>query len=308
MNQIFRTLAIVGPATLLAAGTAVASSIVLPAGDLRISFTPAYDSATTGYGNTSCGSAGAGIAGGKECDAVAPNPSVNPTPGALLLGSSPNQVMEDTWGIGKVSVLTNNGNVFYAYGNNGEYLDFIFGGLYDHWVDSTGTISTATFSSGGSVQVWSHGTQGFTTTPSPQDRTGLMTYPGITTGELLLAADFAPGCDLLDPTATLCGTFSKTGFGGGSTAFFNVTGGTWAPYLDTNSLFGLYDFEAEFGFRCAQAGNGCDPANAVNTVLFSLKVDGSADGVVVPVPAPLLLLVPGLFALGAARRRRRLGV
>lgn len=297
---------LLGSAALLASSAALSTAIPLPAGNIQFSFSTAVDSATTAYLG-GCGGPGMGVAGGLACDAaVAPG---IPTPGAVTL---PGGVKEDTWGIGAVTALSQGSNIFWTPGDNGEYLEFMFGGLYDSWV-APGLISTNTFSSGGFLEVWSHGAPTLAADPDPNARAGLKSYPGVTTGELLLSFAFAPGCDPVnDPSATLCGSFNNTTFGGGSTFLLDVVGGTWKDQFDVNNpALGGADFSGSVTFRCAipgatnAGGDGCDPANSPGQALFSLNVDGSVEGYnKVPVPSTLLILAPGLLMLGGAARRR----
>lgn len=188
----------------------------------------------------------------------------------------------------------------------------MYGDVWDHWV-IPGLTTTSTFSIGGFVQFWSHAAATLPVDPNPQIRIVPTSYPGVTAGELLLSLDFTPGCDsTFDTTATLCGAFSNSTFGGGSTALFNVTDGTWASRFDVNNpALGGADMSGVFAFRCADPGtdpdhDGCDPTNPLNTVLFSLNLDGSIEGKAIPEPMRLLMMVPGLLALGATTRRRRL--
>lgn len=296
---------LVGSAALLASSSALSTSIPLPAGNIQFSFSTAVDAATTAYLG-SCGGAGQGLAGGLACDAaVAPG---IPTPGARTLAGG---VKEDTWGVGSVTALSQGGSQFWNPGDNGEYLEFMFGGLYDSWIVQE-TFSTTTFSSGGFLEVWSHAAPTLPVDPDPNVRSGLKSYPGVTTGELLLSFAFAPGCSPIDPTATLCGSFSNSTFGGGSAFLLDVVGGTWKDRFDWNNpALGGADFSGSVTYRCAipgptgSGGDGCDPANNPGQVLFSLNLDGSVEGFnKVPVPSTLLVLAPALLLLGGAARRR----
>ena len=327
---------ILAVAAMAATAGSASALTVNPDSSVRFSFA-GVDDATIGYPRQA--TPGPVCTTGLSCDGVAAFDSQN---GEQLLVDGDNDgqvddlVGEDTWGVARVNAVSNasGSENFFSNGSGGEFISLFFYGLYDHTVIHNSTsvsgnsASFTTFSRGGFLDVWSDdvdfnfgGSGNSASAPGGQTaRTGLSTYDGDnnpatdnspTDGELLLRlafAEFDPDGAGSDPSRTLSGTFSDTDIGGGSTAFFDVAGGSLANIFDTNTRLdgagGLHDFSLAVSFQCADQGVECDLTNTdpdLFTVLFTGDFIGRS-AAAVPVPASMLLMLAGV---GAMVRRRK---
>jgi hypothetical protein len=130
----------------------------------------------------------------------------------------------------------------------------------------------------------------------PGGRTGLATYPGITTGSLFLSLAFTPAVEGGDIVSTYKSSFDSATVDGGALGYLDVTGGSHAYLFDTNTVFdpngGAHDFVLTVTFNAQGAG------------LWTVKSAGQAQGFV-PEPGTLLLLAGALAALAGATAKRR---
>lgn len=272
----------------LAAGlSAPASAVTLVAGDLKITIN-AFDAGTIRYGDTT----------GVKCTSVA---ACNAVPGIQQAPNS--QSGEDTWGIFSVQSISrvSDGSLIFTAGQNGEYMTGMFGGIRDTYVEVTGSLTPQTLAlgTGGWLNMYLTG-QNYNSSYGPDGRIGDQGYTGITDipGTLALSAVFGQGVLGGFPEYTYTTSYANNTISGGSQAYLDVTGGSWARMFDTNMQFDPNGMAHDMFLKVTYGQTG-------QSAEAGWTVDASGDVMAkVPEPGSLALLGLGFAGLAGLRRRR----
>lgn len=194
----------------------------------------------------------------------------------------------DTQGIGRVSTITQGGNIIWSSGDNGEYLNFTFGNfapvvapvppVYNYvanggYVDFYTTTSAALFNTTQSVA---------------------SAMAAIAGGDLFLHT-LANGYTVGISTPV---TYSASGF-------LDVISGPYAAQLDTNSrptfVAGMF---ADLSFGLVGANNQNPLVNTDYEYISSADAQGAS--VTIPEPGSLFLLGLGFLVFGTSARAKRI--
>lgn len=285
LNKIASVLA---GAALAVGAAAPASAITLTAGDLKITIN-AFDAGTTGY-------TGVGVV----CNTVAACDTN--APAAMHAANSVGS--EDTWGIFSVQSISrvSDGGLIFTAGQGGQYLTGIFGGISDTRVSvipgDEENVVTA-YGTGGWLNMY-YNSANYNSALGPGGRSGSTGYTGITGGTLALSAVFSPE---VSGSATLNGYSYRSQFGdvtlaGVGQGFLDVTGGSLAAQLNTNSEFdpkgGAHDMFLKVTY-----------APSAQSAAAGWTVDATGDVQANALPEPASIAVFGLGLAGIASLRRR---
>jgi hypothetical protein len=274
MKKIINTLAVGAAIATMGVASAQAATLDSVAGNIKFLY-DGFDAAQASY-SVDCSTEAA-------CDSSS----------ASAWATGANQA-NDTFGYASVSGIKNIGgfsNLWNA-GDDGDFLFAYFHGFNDYKVDGVGTGSTDIYSTGGNVDIYRVDSTFMTTyynTFADQDDiesalVGLTAY---------LELEFVPGCDAIETSATLCGTFDLSTLHGDSVGFAKAVGGTaLAKYPD--------DFRFEQSVKPCTL-SFCDPSSSFNVDVES----SSATTRALPEPGALGLLGLGLVGLGLVARRRK---
>ncbi len=254
------------------------------AGDIKFLFDgfdaaqATYDTSGIADGDTLCSTVAA-------CDAAAlgaPN-----APGA----NQPN----DTWGVTTVSAIESLGAgpfdpALWVEGQDGDILITYFSGFLDERVDRLSGTTTNVFSTGGTVDIYRVNAAFMAGLDLTDQASVEASFMGLST---YLELDFIPGCNALNPAATLCGTFDLATLHGVSNGSAEVVGGDAASkYQD------IFEFE--------QTVEPCGlNVSCVGTSFNIVVRSGSATTTALPEPGALGLLGLGLVGMGLIARRRK---
>ena len=292
--------AAVAVVTMAGAGSAIAAPVPsIPGGELKF-IMDNYDSATTGYGNTT----GLKCSTVAECDAAA----TAKAPGSVGSVNS----SADTMGLFSISRITDvtTGNTVFNSGAATGYITGIFGNLADAKVvvsdDGFGAnFRTSIASTGGTFQMWFHDAEynpalGPTVVAGTDLNAGL--YPGVSGGTLLLSGVFAAGAVLTgDLVSSYFSSYNNGSFGGNGQGFLDITGGLWASQFDTNSLI-----NANGGKNDLFLTNTYDAVTGAQASIgWTVKSAAQVTGTTVPEPASFGLAALALLSAGFAVYRRR---
>lgn len=194
----------------------------------------------------------------------------------------------ETFGIGRVSTITEGSNVVWSSGDSGQYLNFLFGG-YTPVVTPVAPIFNFQ-ATGGYVNFYiNNAASTFNTLQS-----FALTSANIMLGDLFLST-IAHGDTVGIGTPT---SYSANGF-------LDVVGGLFAAQLDTNSrpTFTLNDF-ADLSFGLVGSNNQNPLVNSQYTYITSADAQGASQ--TVSEPGILLLMGLGLIGMGFAGRKHDL--
>lgn len=177
------------------------------------------------------------------------------------------------------------------------------GGILDIYINPVGSFAAA----GGFAQ----GMSGYTDAGCAVNGA---CYDGITnvaTGALFLSLEWVPGVSLVDPLATVAGTFTGATLPATGTAqgYLSVTGGSHAAHFDNNGFdAGAADLFAQNDF-CTPGQTGCVSLAAAGGSPaaggWQLRSNDPVRTRYVPEPGSLALIGLGLSAAGFINKRRR---
>ena len=193
----------------------------------------------------------------------------------------------ETFGIGRVSTITQGSYVVWTSGQDGQYLNFVFGGFAPVVAPVSPVFNYV--ATGGFVDFYS--------TASATAFDALASFAtasaSITSGDLFLST-LAVGntIGIAVPTA-----YSANGF-------LNVVGGLFGPQLDTNSraTFNVGEF-ADLSFGLTGAARQANQlVNSQYTYISSVNALGAS--VAVPEPGMLMMLGLGLLSMGFVTRKQ----
>jgi hypothetical protein len=216
---------------------------------------------------------------------------------------------EDTWGIFSISSISNTltGQDTFNRGDNGEYLNGIFYGLSDAYVEYTASTGDITaLAQGGKLDIYLN-SQPWDPDPNgdangPGARIGEDGYTGITDvgGSLWLSLEFKPD---VTSNASLAGstyrsTFSLNSVAGSGQGYLDVTGGSAAALFTTGTIV---DPTGEF--HDALLDVTFNDQNGVASNIGWTVISTGALTTEVPEPATALLFGAGLGLIGWTRRR-----
>lgn len=194
----------------------------------------------------------------------------------------------ETFGIGRVSTITEGGNVVWSSGDSNQYLNFLFGG-YSPVVTPVAPVFNFV-ATGGYVDFYiNNAASTFNTLQSYA-----LTSANIMLGDLFLSTTgHGDTVGIGTPTS-----YSANGF-------LDVVGGLFAAQLDTNSrpTFTLGDF-ADLSFGLVGSNNQNPLVNTQYTYITSADAQGATQ--TVPEPGMLLLLGIGLIGAGYVSDKKNL--
>jgi len=219
----------------------------------------------------------------------------------------------DTRGVFRTNAIRQGFTSLYNDGDFGLEVTGTFSGLKDFYVVQTGSGEQTISGTGLRIDIYAN-TFGTQVDTGPAGFTGPSGYTTVSdTGTLLLSLESLPGHFIPDPAsnggdaAEFVSTFDPLTLQGSSEAWMEVVGGLWAPFYDTNTLFGpgftpgtddLADVKIQVGIDPNGPGSGFD-------LTWDLTLDDPLLANGVPVPGAGVAGLAMMGALGFIRRRRQ---
>jgi hypothetical protein len=205
-----------------------------------------------------------------------------------IASNGPVGVGAESFGIGRILNISEGSNTVWTTGQNGEYLNYVFGGFNTDVFTSMVPGINFFSASGGTVQFFlTNDASVFNVLNNP-----LATIAAITSSGSLWLDTVAVG--------NTTGTVGLQNYGGNG--FLNVVGGTVGPQLNTNTRPIDFTNFADLTFGLAGARNQNPLVNSAYLYNTSADVQGSA--VTIPEPASLMLIGLGLLAFATIGRKR----
>ena len=195
----------------------------------------------------------------------------------------------ETFGIGRVSTITQGSNIIWASGQEGKYLNFVFGG-YTPLIAPAPPLSNFAATGGFVDFYYSNSASTFDTLSNFS-----VASAAITSGELFLST-VAVGSTIGVATPV---SYSANGF-------LDVVGGLFASQLNTNNratfLSGVF---SDLSIGLVGANNTNPLVNSQYSYISSVDAQGaSIIPTKIPEPGMLMMLGLGLLAMGFVTRKQ----